>query len=108
MSNAPTCTISQECARRGKHAFRLNVTKQEDGRYKYVLAGETEDDALDWLKHLVKHGVNADARNNVTRRKGCSGGWCQYWQLSACMVGVRWDWCWMQIVGPYPNPEVTR
>ena len=51
------CSTCQ--ARVGKHAFRLNVTRQEDGRYKYVLAGESEEEALRWLKALIEQGVAA-------------------------------------------------
>jgi len=49
-------------SRVGKHAFRLDVTKQADGRYKYVLAGEEEADSLEWLEALREHGcqVNLD------------------------------------------------
>ena len=45
-------------ARAGKYAFRLNVTKQEDGRYKYVLAGDTEAESKQWLKWLAEEGVS--------------------------------------------------
>ena len=44
-------------ARIGKYAFRLNVTKQEDGRYKYVLAGENESESRQWLDWLSEEGV---------------------------------------------------
>ena len=36
-------------ARVGKHAFRLNMMIQEDGRCKYVMAGEEEEDSLERL-----------------------------------------------------------
>ena len=47
-------------ARVGKHAFRLDTTKQEDGRYKYVLAGDDEDDSLTWLEFLREHGASVN------------------------------------------------
>ena len=45
-------------SRVGKHAFRLDVTKQEDGRYKYVLAGDDEADSIVWLEFLRDHGAS--------------------------------------------------
>ena len=47
-------------ARVGKHAFRLDTTKQEDGRYKYVLAGDDEADSLTWLEFLRDHGASVN------------------------------------------------
>jgi hypothetical protein len=60
-------------ARIGKHAFRINVMKQADGRYKYVLAGETEADSLTWLKALVEQGLTpAGGSVDKIKVRGCA------------------------------------
>ena len=59
-------------ARVGKHAFRINVTRQADGRYKYVLAGETEQDSLNWLKALIEEGCSANLSRIRVRARGDS------------------------------------
>lgn len=62
-------------SRVGKHAFRLDVTKQEDGRYKYVLAGEEEVDSLEWLEALRDHGCHV----NIDKiRVRCALPWLQF------------------------------
>lgn len=47
-------------SRVGKHAFRLDVTRQEDGRCKYVLAGHDEADSIVWLEFLRDHGASVN------------------------------------------------
>lgn len=56
-------------SRVGKYAFRLNVTKQSDGRYKYVLAGETESESKQWLTWLAEEGVSVPSMK-LTAKKG--------------------------------------
>ena len=72
-------------SRVGKHAFRLDVTKQADGRYKYVLAGEEEADSLEWLEALREHGcqVNLD---KIRVRHG--------------IVGFAAPPCWLRLPAP--------
>ena len=47
-------------SRVGKHAFRVDVHRQEDGRSKYVLAGEDEADSLVWLEFFRDQGVQVN------------------------------------------------
>ena len=45
---------------RRRHAFRLNTSPQEDGHSKYILAGETEKDSLEWIKALLDEGCKGN------------------------------------------------
>ena len=47
-------------SRVGKHAFRLDVQRQEDGRCKYVLSGDDEADSLVWLEFFKEHGCSVN------------------------------------------------
>ena len=56
------------------HAFRINVTRQQDGRYKYVIGSDSEEEARNWLKALVEHGVSANiGQIKLTAKKAPSG-----------------------------------
>eukprot|EP00316_Scyphosphaera_apsteinii_P012261 CAMPEP_0119320724 /NCGR_PEP_ID=MMETSP1333-20130426/53224_1 /TAXON_ID=418940 /ORGANISM="Scyphosphaera apsteinii, Strain RCC1455" /LENGTH=409 /DNA_ID=CAMNT_0007327501 /DNA_START=9 /DNA_END=1234 /DNA_ORIENTATION=+ len=52
--------------RPGKYAFRLNTVKQEDGyvesswRIKYIMAGESEKESLNWIKALMSEGAGGE------------------------------------------------
>ena len=60
-------------SRVGKHAFRLDANKQEDGRCKYVLAGDDEADSLVWLEFLRDHGCSVNLSKIRVSRSACVG-----------------------------------
>ena len=61
-------------ARMQYYAFRINVTRQQDGRYKYVIGSDSEEEARNWLKALVEHGVSANiGQIKLTAKKAPSG-----------------------------------
>ena len=42
------------------YAFRVNTTQQADGHNKYIVAGDSEKESLDWVKALIEEGAKGD------------------------------------------------